>query len=71
MLGEVKDICPELLPLLQQAYRLDSNLYFTDEPLFSKRGYQRGDPLGPPGFCITLGYLCKPLIWKIIALEQR
>ncbi|XP_037026722.1 uncharacterized protein LOC119067714 [Bradysia coprophila] len=54
MLGEVKDICPELLPLLQQSYRLISNLYFLDEPLFSKRGFQQGDPLGPPGFCIGI-----------------
>lgn len=54
MLGEVKDICPELLPLMQQAYRLFSNLYYLDETLFSKRGFQQGDPLGPPGFCIGI-----------------
>ena len=54
MLGEVKDICPELLPLLQQAYRLFSNLYYIDEPLYSKRDFQQGDPLGPPGFCIGI-----------------
>lgn len=54
MLGEVKDICPELLPLLQQAYRLFSNLYYLDEALLSKRGFQQGDPLGPPGFCIGI-----------------
>ena len=54
MLGEVRDICPELFPLLQQAYRLVSNLYFADDPLLSQRGYQQGDPLGPPGFCIGI-----------------
>jgi len=54
MLGEVKDICPEFLSLMQQAYRLFSNLYFLDETLFSKRGFQQGDPLGPPGFCIGI-----------------
>ena len=55
MLGEVKDIFPELVPLLQQAYRLFSNLYYIDdEPLYSKRGFQQGDPLGPPGFCIGI-----------------
>lgn len=40
MLGEVKEICPELLSLPQQAYRCSSNLYFGDEPLFSERGFQ-------------------------------
>jgi len=54
MLGEVRDICPELLLLLQQAYGCKSNLYFGDEPIFSERGYQQGDPLGPPGFCIAI-----------------
>lgn len=36
MLGEVKYICPELLPILQQTYRPVSNLYFAEEPLYSK-----------------------------------
>ena len=54
MLGEVKDIWPELFPMLQQAYKCFSNLYYSNECLFSKRGYQQGDPLAPPGFCIGI-----------------
>src|ERR1700744_3342507 len=65
MLGEVKDICPELLPLLQQSYRLPSNLYFIDEHLFSKRGYQQGDPLGPPGFCIGIMRMTHSLLSRL------
>lgn len=65
MLGEVKDICPELLPLLQQAYRLFSNLYYLDEPLLSKRGFQQGDPLGPPGFCIGIMRMTHSLLSRL------
>ncbi|XP_037044233.1 uncharacterized protein LOC119080104 [Bradysia coprophila] len=54
MLGEVRDVCPELLALMQQSYRHFSNLYFLDETLLSRRGFQQGDPLGPPGFCIGI-----------------
>lgn len=35
----------ELIPLLQQEYRLFSNLHYLDEPMHSKIEFQQGDPL--------------------------
>ena len=61
MLNEVKDVCPELLAMLQQAYKLESNLYFSDEALFFRRGFQQGCPTGPPGFCISIMKMTRSL----------
>src|ERR1700704_1818479 len=65
MLNEVKEICPELLAMLQQAYRKDSNLYFGDETLFSRRGYQQGCPTAPPGFCVAILRMTHSLLARL------
>lgn len=44
-LGEVSDVCPELLYLLQQGYKLFSSLYNVDETLLPKKRFQQGDVL--------------------------
>lgn len=54
LLTEVRNICPELYPMLQQAYRCPSYLHYMQELIMSKRGVQQGDPLGPLSFCIGI-----------------
>lgn len=54
LLTEVKEISPEIFPMIQQAYSSFSNLFYDEDIILSKRGVQQGDPLGPPGFCIGI-----------------
>lgn len=51
LLAEVKTVA---FPMLQQAYRCPSNLFFGDVIIQSKRGAQQGDPCAPAAFSIGL-----------------
>lgn len=65
MLNEVKEVCPELFPMLQQAYRCPSYLFYMQTMIMSKRGVQQGDPLGPLSFCIGIMKLTHSLSSKL------
>jgi len=65
LLNEVKNICPKLYPMLQQAYRCPSYLYYMQDVIMSKRGVQQGDPLGPLLFCIGIMKLTHSLSSKL------
>ena len=54
LLSEVEEICPEMSPMIRQAYSRYSNLIYDEEIFLSKRGVQQGDPLGPPAFYIGI-----------------
>lgn len=54
LLNEVKRVAPSLFPMLQQAYRCPSNLFFGEAIILSKRGTQQGDPCAPASFSIGL-----------------
>lgn len=53
-LQEIKLEAPSLFPMLQQAYRCPSDLFFGDTVIKSKRGTQQGDPCASVAFCIAL-----------------
>lgn len=61
LLQEIKTEAPSLFPMLQQAYRCPSNLYYGDIVISSERGVQQGDPCGSPAFCIGLKRLSHSL----------
>lgn len=44
LLNEIKVEAPSLFPMMQQAYRCPSDLFFGDVVIQSKRGTQQGDP---------------------------
>lgn len=54
LLKTVKDRCPEVYPLMFQAYGTPSPLYFGEHPILSARGVQQGDPLGPVAFALSV-----------------
>lgn len=65
LLGEVKEICPEMFAMVQQAYSCFSNLFYDEDILLSKRGVQQGDPLGPPSFCIGILKMTHSLLSRL------
>jgi len=65
LLPEIEEICPELSPLIRQAYSQYSNLIYDEEIIHSKRGVQQGDPLGPPAFCIGIMKLTHSLVSRL------
>lgn len=67
LLKEIKDICPELYPMLQQAYRCPSYLYYMQEVIMSKRDVQQSDPLGPLALCIGIMKLTHSISAKLNA----
>ena len=50
MLREIGKHCPEIFPLVRQAYGTLSPLYFGDVLVESCAGVQQGDPLAPLAF---------------------
>lgn len=60
-LGEIKREAPSLFPMMQQAYRCPSDLFFGDIIIESKRGTQQGDPCASVAFCIALKRLTHSL----------
>ena len=54
MLSAVRDSAPELLKFVYSAYSVPSQLYCVDHVIQSAEGVQKGDPLGPLLFCLTI-----------------
>ena len=54
MLAAVREMVPELYPLIHSAYSSPSSLFFGESVLQSSEGVQQGDPLGPLLFCLTI-----------------
>ena len=54
MLMAVREMVPELFPLIHLAYSSPSCLFFGESILQSSEGVQQGDPLGPLLFCLTI-----------------
>ena len=54
VLGEIGNRCPDIFPLVRQAYGTSSPLYFGDELIESCTGVQQGDPLGPLAFALAI-----------------
>lgn len=52
--NEIKIEAPSLFPMMKQAYRSPSDLYYGDVIIQSKRGTQQGDPCASVAFCIGL-----------------
>jgi Reverse transcriptase (RNA-dependent DNA polymerase) len=53
-LTHVSNFCPEIFPFVRQCYEEDSSLFWNGREIFSQRGAQQGDPLGPVLFCLAL-----------------
>lgn len=58
---EIMTEAPSLFPMMQQAYRCPSNLFFGDTIIQSKRGTQQDDPCTSVAFCIALKRLTHSL----------
>ena len=54
MIAAVKQLAPELLPLVTCAYSTPSFLFLGEDIIPSSEGVQQGDPLGPLLFCLDL-----------------
>ncbi len=65
LLNEIKTTAPSLFPMLKQAYRRPSSLFFGDAIILSKRGTQQGDPCAPAAFSIALRPLTHSLRSKL------
>ena len=61
MLEAVRDLAPEIYPLVHSAYSSPSSLLWCDKTINSAEGVQQGDPLGPLLFCLTLHRHCEQL----------
>ena len=61
MLEAVKDLAPEIYPLVHSTYSTPSSLVWGDHTIQSAEGVQQGDPLGPLLFCLTLHRHCEQL----------
>ena len=46
--------CPSVLPLISQAYGQPTPLFIADSVIWSRRGVQQGDPLGPLLFALAI-----------------
>ena len=54
-LTKVRELFPDVYPMVWQAYSSESNLYFNGHTLLSTNGVHQGDPIGP--FLFSLGIL--------------
>ena len=61
MLEAVRDLAPDIYPLVYSAYSAPSTLQWGDHTIQSSEGVQQGDPLGPLLFCLTLHRHCMQL----------
>ena len=61
MLEAVRELAPDIYPLVHSAYATPSILRWNEEVILSSEGVQQGDPLGPPLFCLALHHHCAPL----------
>ena len=61
MIAAVKQLAPELLPLVTCAYSTPSFLFFGEDIIPSSEGVQQGDPLGPLLFCLAVHDLVQQL----------
>ena len=50
----VKDLAPEIYPLVHSSYSSPSSLFWSNNVLQSSEGVQQGDPLGPLLFCLAI-----------------
>ena len=68
MLQAVRDLAPELYPLVYSAYSAPSDLHWSDHLIVSAEGVQQGDPLGPLLFCLTLHRHSQHLVSPLVVL---
>ena len=61
MLEAVRDLAPDIYPLVHSAYSAPSSLAWGEHSIQSSEGVQQGDPLGPLLFCLTLHRHCERL----------
>src|SRR5437867_4453286 len=54
VLEAVASSCPDLLPFATSVYGSSSMLWLGDKVLSIEEGVQKGDPLGPLLFCLTI-----------------
>ena len=54
MIAAVKQLAPELLPLVTCAYSTPSFLFFGEDTIPFSEGVQQDDPLGPLLFCLAI-----------------
>lgn len=54
LLKEIRNEAPSLFPMMQQAYKDPSDLFYGNVVIQSKRGTQQGDPCASAAFCIGL-----------------
>ena len=54
MLTNIRDRCPEIYRLSFQAYSSPTPLHIGDHTIYSRRGIQQGDPLGPVAFSLAV-----------------
>ena len=63
MLIRIRELAPELLPLVHSAYSAPFSFFWGETTLQSSEGVQQGDPLGPLMFCLAI----QPLIERLIS----
>ena len=61
MLEAVRELVPDIYPVVYSAYSSPSILYWGARHIQSAGGVQQGDPLGPPLFCLSLHCHCTQL----------
>ena len=61
IMSEIRLICPEIATWVEYSYQSAPRLYTNTEVLFSCKGVQQGDPLGPLLFALAL----HPIVTKI------
>ena len=70
MFQAVRDLAPQLLPLVLSAYSSPSSLFFGDSIVQSCEGVQQGDPLGPLLFCLSVHSIVPELKSEFRVLYQ-
>ena len=68
MLQTVRDLAPELYPLVYSAYSAPYDLHWGERLIISAEGVQQGDPLGPLLFCLTLHRHSQHLVSPLVVL---
>ena len=63
MLIRIRELAPELLPLVHSTYSAPFSFFWGETTLQSSEGVQQGDPLGPLMFCLAI----QPLIERLIS----